>query len=208
MGTLLRVLVWRIVQREMGPVALLLRLFTVLQRWWDGVLLYHGWIVVLAYAVGAFLFGWRGLTGPLAVLTLGEVLLVTVAPVLCLVAVAWRAATREPRYPLWATASQLLIVASVNVVFEATIYVRGALDLCTIDGAAVPISAARCSMPYGSYWDSLYFSVVTWTTLGYGDYAPEGLVRIVAAGQALLGYITMGIMISLISAMCSNRGSD
>ena len=47
-----------------------------------------------------------------------------------------------------------------------------------------------------SFPTALYFSCVTTTTLGYGDYAPEGLSRFVAIFQALLGMIVVGVVIS------------
>ncbi|NPB04203.1 MAG: hypothetical protein GXO39_07315 [Thermotogae bacterium] len=37
-----------------------------------------------------------------------------------------------------------------------------------------------------SFWDTLYFSIVTFTTLGYGDYAPHNY-KLIAASEALLG---------------------
>ena len=44
---------------------------------------------------------------------------------------------------------------------------------------------------------SLYFSLVTWTTLGYGDLQPTPQVRMVAASEALCGYIFMAYAIGL-----------
>ena len=41
----------------------------------------------------------------------------------------------------------------------------------------------------------IYFSVVTWTTLGYGDYAPVGYGRLFAAVQASLGYVFLGLVV-------------
>ena len=46
----------------------------------------------------------------------------------------------------------------------------------------------------------LYFSVVTWTTLGYGDYRPandDG--RLFASGEAMLGYLVMGIFVGAVT---------
>jgi hypothetical protein len=44
---------------------------------------------------------------------------------------------------------------------------------------------------------SLYFSVVTWTTLGYGDFVPaNGITRFFAAWEALTGYVVMAVLIS------------
>ncbi len=44
--------------------------------------------------------------------------------------------------------------------------------------------------------DALYFSNVTTTTLGYGDFPPLGPGRPVAALQGLVGYMILGIMVS------------
>ena len=42
---------------------------------------------------------------------------------------------------------------------------------------------------------AIYFSVVTFTTLGYGDYQPLPRMRLVAAAQALLGYVFLGFVV-------------
>jgi voltage-gated potassium channel Kch len=44
---------------------------------------------------------------------------------------------------------------------------------------------------------ALYFSVVTWTTLGYGDVRPTPEVRLLAASEALIGYIAMAVFVGL-----------
>ncbi len=44
---------------------------------------------------------------------------------------------------------------------------------------------------------SIYFSVVTWTTLGYGDYQPTEDIQLWAASEALIGYTFMAILIGL-----------
>lgn len=43
---------------------------------------------------------------------------------------------------------------------------------------------------------SIYFSVITWTTVGYGDFIPSPQTRLYAAVEALLGYIFMVMFIS------------
>ena len=48
------------------------------------------------------------------------------------------------------------------------------------------------------YWlDCLYFSVVTFTTLGYGDVTPTGLSRIVAACEAFTGSFSLALFVVL-----------
>jgi hypothetical protein len=47
------------------------------------------------------------------------------------------------------------------------------------------------------FGSSLYFSLVTWTTLGYGDFQPLPHIRLWAATQAMFGYTFMAIFIAL-----------
>ncbi|MEK9281129.1 potassium channel family protein [Bradyrhizobium sp. ISRA442] len=55
---------------------------------------------------------------------------------------------------------------------------------------------------------ALYFSVITWTTLGYGDFTPPPELRLIAAIQALLGYAFFGISVGLGTAiLCEKRSS-
>ena len=46
--------------------------------------------------------------------------------------------------------------------------------------------------------DALYFSVVTWTTLGYGDFQPTESLRLLAAFQALLGTFFIPMLIAAV----------
>jgi len=55
-----------------------------------------------------------------------------------------------------------------------------------------------------SFWDALYFSIVTWTTLGYGDLTPLPELRVFAAIEALYGYIFFGLIVGLLSARFKN----
>lgn len=54
---------------------------------------------------------------------------------------------------------------------------------------------------------SLYFSVVTWTTLGYGDLKPTLSSRPIAAAEALFGYITMVLAIAYLGNFLPARRS-
>jgi len=49
----------------------------------------------------------------------------------------------------------------------------------------------------GDFFTSLYFSIVTWTTLGYGDFSPIPKLRLIAAFEALLGYLYMAMLVGL-----------
>jgi hypothetical protein len=45
---------------------------------------------------------------------------------------------------------------------------------------------------------ALHFSIVTWTTLGSGDLKPLPDFRLLAAFQALVGYVFLGVIVGLI----------
>lgn len=57
-----------------------------------------------------------------------------------------------------------------------------------------------------SFPDSLYFSFVTWTTLGYGDFQPEPSLRLWAASEAMVGYVGMALLIAGIFSALKLRG--
>jgi Ion channel len=46
--------------------------------------------------------------------------------------------------------------------------------------------------------DAAYFSVITWTTVGYGDLTPTPDLRLIAATEALLGYVFSGALVGLL----------
>ena len=46
-----------------------------------------------------------------------------------------------------------------------------------------------------TYFSALYFSVVTFTTLGYGDLAPIGIARAFAALEAFVGSFTLALFV-------------
>lgn len=51
----------------------------------------------------------------------------------------------------------------------------------------------------------LYFSIVTFTTTGYGDYHPQESGRLLAASEALAGYIFFGLFVSLLASYFSRQ---
>ncbi|MBN3038541.1 MAG: hypothetical protein JW869_03900 [Candidatus Omnitrophica bacterium] len=46
-----------------------------------------------------------------------------------------------------------------------------------------------------SFWESLYFSVITFTTVGYGDFTPLGLNKLVATIEAFSGLLIIPIFV-------------
>ncbi|WP_394335055.1 potassium channel family protein [Thermococcus litoralis] len=47
-----------------------------------------------------------------------------------------------------------------------------------------------------SYWQAIYFSIVTATTLGYGDFHPEGLGTFLASLEAIFGTFMWALLIT------------
>ncbi len=54
-----------------------------------------------------------------------------------------------------------------------------------------------------SFTSSLYYSVVTFTTLGYGDFYPVGPGRVLACIESLTGYLILGVLASTASSVLS-----
>lgn len=59
-----------------------------------------------------------------------------------------------------------------------------------IAGAAVSVDSTWAT--------ALYFSIVTFTTLGYGDFQPQPQMRLIAAAQAIYGYLYLGLVVGLL----------
>lgn len=53
------------------------------------------------------------------------------------------------------------------------------------------------------FWTSVYYAVVTFTTLGYGDFYPRGAGRALAGMQALTGYLVLGLLASAAASVIS-----
>lgn len=56
-------------------------------------------------------------------------------------------------------------------------------------------SDASAMENFNLFLSCLYYSVVTFTTLGYGDFTPVGLSRAIAAGEAFTGSFTIALFV-------------
>ncbi|NVJ96958.1 MAG: pentapeptide repeat-containing protein [Alphaproteobacteria bacterium] len=87
-----------------------------------------------------------------------------------------------------------VIVFSIILIFVCAIayFLLGT----TSSGEAVGFSSAQdWQTNIGHFLNSLYYSVVTFTTLGYGDITPVGASRLVAAIEAFTGSFTLALFV-------------
>jgi Ion channel len=72
-----------------------------------------------------------------------------------------------------------------------------------VSGFAGLYIGADLSKPLGGPWDALYFSFVTMTTVGYGDYVPIGkCAELLVMGQLISGVLLLfGVFPLLISRL-------
>jgi len=86
------------------------------------------------------------------------------------------------------TATALILTHTVLLIF---IYARIYADF-DIMYSGKPVDTE-------TFADNIYFSIVTLTTLGYGDFQPPEKLRILAGLQAITGYVYLGFIISITS---------
>ena len=59
---------------------------------------------------------------------------------------------------------------------------------------------SSCRVAGTTFWDALYFSIATETTVGYGDLSPVGISRFVACAQVICGLVLAGMTVSKLSS--------
>ena len=81
--------------------------------------------------------------------------------------------------------------------------------LATIIAFALHHKSAGLIGPSGpvepSFWDALYFSVTTFTTLGYGDLQPIPAMRLATSIEALAGMLSMALLASMLWLWCQEN---
>jgi len=94
----------------------------------------------------------------------------------------------------WPRFFAFLVLQLYIVALYGLLYVKAGL----VDGAGRVLR----DLPSG-----LYFSLVTWTTVGYGDLTPLPQARLLAASEAVLGYLFMGLLVALLLQWFRGSGS-
>lgn len=87
------------------------------------------------------------------------------------------------------------------LVYLTTLGLVGGITYFARAQARVGIFDTTTNQVTQEFWPALYFSVVTWTRLGYGDMRPEGDEgRALAAVEATIGYVYMTLTLAMIAA--------
>ncbi len=64
---------------------------------------------------------------------------------------------------------------------------------------------AKASLPFGG-WSMIYYSVVTFTTLGFGDITPQTVPAAIAVmAEVVTGYVMLGGLISILANKLARR---
>lgn len=58
------------------------------------------------------------------------------------------------------------------------------------------------------FGECIYFSAVTWTNLGYGDWLPVGVGRALAGIQSLVGYVYIGLCVNVVILLASRSSRE
>lgn len=98
----------------------------------------------------------------------------------------WRWLIKSLSYQYWAYGKRperIIYLSIFVIVFFGFIY-------WMFPGSIKPVAESK------SFLDSLYFSTVTFTTVGYGDLTPTGWIRVLVIVQAFLGPINIGFLIA------------
>lgn len=88
--------------------------------------------------------------------------------------------------------------------FNWASFLMGAVSLVAGSARVYVQHGYTCTGEPGNF-DSLYLSIVTFTTLGYGECLPSEKTRLFAAYEALSGMIIMGLFIAMLVAHARRR---
>lgn len=108
----------------------------------------------------------------------------------------------------------LIALATTGLLVASDIGVLTAFGFLTLQAIMMVATTSAIFSGYGfihpdeavlTSSDSLYFSIVTWTTLGYGDFQPKPALRLLAAMQAVYGYLFLGLIVGSVSSLIGKR---
>jgi hypothetical protein len=100
-------------------------------------------------------------------------------------------------YSAWRSRPHRTGNALVISFFAMAVVVLSYSDIYLASGLVIDTTVKPEPRPIKEWSDAVYFSVVTWTTLGYGDLQPQGSCRLIAASEAIVGHVFLGTIIAL-----------
>ncbi len=105
------------------------------------------------------------------------------------------------RLPRFSVAPRLRVLLVIGIVFLAHIaniwifgvayYALAHAGMGTLSGAVI-----TSGIYHLDFFGYLYFSAVSYSTVGFGDVTPEGALRMIAGVEALTGFILIGWTVS------------
>lgn len=98
----------------------------------------------------------------------------------------WKYFTKTLSYFYWGYGKKPHRIIYISI---ATIFICASIYFC------FP-SLINSTAPNQTIIDSIYFSTVTFTTLGYGDFSPLGGLRIVSLIEAFFGAMSIGFLVA------------
>ncbi|MDH5542582.1 MAG: pentapeptide repeat-containing protein [Nitrospinota bacterium] len=90
---------------------------------------------------------------------------------------------------------RIITLSTITITIFALIF--GFLGLTHFSGVSTDSFSLSLSVADNLLilYNSFYYSVVTFTTLGYGDYSPEGVGKILSALEAYMGYFLLALFV-------------
>ncbi len=119
-------------------------------------------------------------------------ILFLILPVLAIDLISW---LRTFKIPKSADPSYSFLL---SIILHALIIILACANTYGYFGKVV--SSTNSEYIVTGLWECIYFSVVTFTSLGYGDLVPQGFARVIAGLEALFG---MGVFAFLIGISAS-----
>jgi len=105
---------------------------------------------------------------------------------------------------LWAFWSLLLAVTFGNIYWELGLLHKLGLLSQPFHASQLADTASGAGLP--GFWALQYYSIVTFTTLGFGDIVPKtGLAAFFVTIEVILGYVTLGGLISIFANKLARR---